>query len=74
MFSVAKAKRQLQMFSVAKAKRQLQMFSVAKAKRQLQMFSARKRSDSGNYAKAKLIFILIQNNLYSSHQYYQCYQ
>ncbi|MFJ5563016.1 hypothetical protein [Lysinibacillus xylanilyticus] len=26
------------MFSVAKAKRQLQMFSVAKAKRQLQMF------------------------------------
>ncbi|MDM5246156.1 hypothetical protein [Lysinibacillus sp. G4S2] len=34
------------MFSVAKAKRQLQMFSVAKAKRQLQMFSVRKRSVS----------------------------
>ncbi|WP_158002942.1 hypothetical protein [Lysinibacillus sp. FJAT-14222] len=29
--------------------------SVAKAKRQLQMFSVRKRSDSNNYAKAKLI-------------------
>ncbi|MFJ5564450.1 hypothetical protein [Lysinibacillus xylanilyticus] len=58
MFSVAKAKRQLQMFSArkrsgsgnvfcTKAKRQWQMFSVAKAKRQLQMFSARKRSGSG---------------------------
>ncbi len=37
MFTVAKAKRQLQMFTVAKAKRQLQMFTVAKAKRQLQL-------------------------------------
>ncbi|MFJ8460322.1 hypothetical protein ACIQ57_14435 [Lysinibacillus xylanilyticus] len=35
-----------QMFSVAKAKRQLQIFYVAKAKRQLQMFSVRKQSDS----------------------------
>jgi len=43
------------MFSVAKAKRQLQMFFVSKAKRQ--MFYARKRSGSGsyNYAKAKLL-------------------
>ncbi|MFJ8460659.1 hypothetical protein ACIQ57_16175 [Lysinibacillus xylanilyticus] len=51
------------MFSVAKAKRQLQMFSVAKAKRQLQMFSARKRSDSGNYAKAKSISLKFRHTL-----------
>ncbi|MFF2179262.1 hypothetical protein ACFVT8_22840 [Lysinibacillus sp. NPDC058147] len=44
MFSVAKAKRQLQMFSVAKAKRQLQMFSVAKAKRQLQSAQSERKS------------------------------
>ncbi|WP_302621820.1 hypothetical protein [Lysinibacillus xylanilyticus] len=31
MFSIAKAKRQLQVFSVAKAKRQLQMFSCSES-------------------------------------------
>jgi len=41
------------MFSVAKAKRQLQMAFVSKAKRQ--MFYVRKRSGSYNYAKATLI-------------------
>ena len=52
MFSVAKAKQQLQMFSVVKAKRQLQMFSVAKAKRQLQL-----RQSEIDYVKYSSIIV-----------------
>ncbi|MGE7929282.1 hypothetical protein [Lysinibacillus xylanilyticus] len=76
MFSVAKAKRQLQCFNCAKAKRQQQMFSVAKAKRQLQCFNCAKvkRQLQNAQPERKInLEILIRKKVNSSYTVGYCF-